>query len=224
MARLKGFITADVDRYRAPYGRTSLSFPRRSAFIATCNSEQFLADETGSRRFWLIPCKEKFDLARLSKFNAIQLWKQIEVELKQYEYSNQHFSPFQRSFRLIDKELEELTKRNMEFNRKVKAQTEIEDIILEAEMHPNLYEWRWCTTTQFKAEHDSLKRYSSENIGRALGALKIESKAMRLNGSKSVSKSCRCLPFKISMLNGDFNEETIERNQEDTALYGDEPF
>lgn len=221
MARLKGFITADIDRYRAPYGRATLSYPRHTAFIATCNSEEFLADETGSRRFWVIPCKEKFDLQALSAFNARQLWKQIECELHQSPYSTVYHSPFQRTFRLSDDERRELEERNASFNRKVKAQNEIEDILLEAQMHPHLFDFKWCTPSQFKSEHPTLQRYSSENIGRALNAIGVEARAMRLNG-KSVSKNCRLLPFKAPSASG-FTD--AECNIADSfGSFGDEPF
>ena len=219
MARLKGFITADIDRYRAPYGKATLSYPRHTAFIATCNSEQFLADETGSRRFWVVPCKEKFDLQALSTFNARQLWKQIEYELNQYPYSTVYHSQFQKAFRLSDEERRLLEERNSEFNRKVKAQNEIEDILLEAQMHPQLFDYKWCTPSQFKNEHPTLQRYSSENIGRALNAIGVEAKAMRLNG-KSVSKGCRLLPFRA---NSNITPFDLEASINDFST-GGEPF
>jgi len=68
--RLKAFITEATDRYRVPYGRTDVSMVRRASFIATTNDERFLVDVTGSRRFWTVPCKEKFDLAALNHLDV----------------------------------------------------------------------------------------------------------------------------------------------------------
>lgn len=217
MARLKGFITAEVDRYRVPYGRGDVTYPRRTSFIATCNSTEFLADESGSRRFWVIPCKERFDLIALNNFDALQLWKQIEFEIKS---SNKSFAD---CFRLTADEQKLLAERNAKFNRKVKAQNEIEDILADAEVNPHYYEFKWATPTKFRMAYDFLRQYSSENIGRALSALNLDERAMRLDGSKSVSKGCRYLPFpKSSSGLGNINEFDLQSNYVKNT--DDEPF
>ena len=51
---LKAFLTSSRDTYRAPYARTQTRKPRRTSFCATVNPKEFLNDETGSRRFWVI--------------------------------------------------------------------------------------------------------------------------------------------------------------------------
>lgn len=55
IARLKGFISQDVDLFRRPYARTEEQFQRRTVFFASVNPEQFLGDDTGNVRFWTIP-------------------------------------------------------------------------------------------------------------------------------------------------------------------------
>ena len=50
--KMKAIITMQSDKYRPPYGRVSLDFPRRCVFAMTTNQEQYLKDETGNRR-WL---------------------------------------------------------------------------------------------------------------------------------------------------------------------------
>lgn len=50
--KMKAIITTQIDRYRAPWGRTSQDFPRHCVFAMTTNQEQYLKDETGNRR-WL---------------------------------------------------------------------------------------------------------------------------------------------------------------------------
>ena len=56
ISSLKSFITTDTDNYRAPYDRRAIQHPRRTVFMATVNSRNFLHDPTGNRRFWTIPC------------------------------------------------------------------------------------------------------------------------------------------------------------------------
>jgi hypothetical protein len=53
--RLKNLITTRTDMFRVPYGRRAERHPRGSVFCGTVNEENFLRDETGNRRFWVIP-------------------------------------------------------------------------------------------------------------------------------------------------------------------------
>lgn len=48
---IKSFITSRRDRYRPPYGRRTENRDRVCVFIGTTNSEHFLTDRTGNRRF-----------------------------------------------------------------------------------------------------------------------------------------------------------------------------
>ena len=53
---VKSFTTRLTDEYRPPYGRGSVSRPRRCAFLGTANKGAFLNDPTGNRRFLPIEC------------------------------------------------------------------------------------------------------------------------------------------------------------------------
>jgi putative DNA primase/helicase len=55
IARLKGFLTADRDKVRRPYGKSDSEYPRRTVFCATVNDDYFLVDSTGNSRWWTIP-------------------------------------------------------------------------------------------------------------------------------------------------------------------------
>lgn len=58
---LKSFISADEDTRRFAYDRHATTRKRHGVFIVTCNDEQFLRDNTGNARFWVVKCtQEKF--------------------------------------------------------------------------------------------------------------------------------------------------------------------
>jgi predicted P-loop ATPase len=60
-AEVKAVLSSPVDHFRPPYARTSEKHPRRSILVATCNRDDFLRDETGSRRFWVIEINKPID-------------------------------------------------------------------------------------------------------------------------------------------------------------------
>lgn len=52
VSRIKQFISQRADRFRAAYGRHVKEMPRRCVFFGTTNSDEYLTDRTGNRRFW----------------------------------------------------------------------------------------------------------------------------------------------------------------------------
>ena len=53
---VKAFLSQSTDIFRVPYGKTTEKFPRRGIVVGSTNrTENFLLDDTGSRRFWIIP-------------------------------------------------------------------------------------------------------------------------------------------------------------------------
>ena len=75
-AKLKQFITATNDEYRASYGRYNEKYPRITSYIGTVNKVDFLKDETGSRRFWILPVK-KIDIDKLGQIDICKFWGYI---------------------------------------------------------------------------------------------------------------------------------------------------
>lgn len=62
---VKRFLTAQQDKYRLPYERRTDIFTRQCVFAGTTNRSDFLTDDTGNRRFLVVPTgltKPKKDL------------------------------------------------------------------------------------------------------------------------------------------------------------------
>jgi predicted P-loop ATPase len=54
--QIKAFLTTQSDLFRAPYGKAVEATPRRGVIVGSTNrTEGFLVDDTGNRRFWVIP-------------------------------------------------------------------------------------------------------------------------------------------------------------------------
>lgn len=195
LERLKAFITAERDEYRLPYARAPVKFVRRTSFIGTCNSERFLIDPTGSRRFWTIPVTH-IDLDRLRNFPALQFWRQIK-----YMCANEP-----NSFRLTPEERQALEQRNTDHEKPLKSQLEIEDIISEAEADPGSYEWRMTTVSDFKAEYPSLHRYDVAQIGRALDKLGYKLQRIQSCGKRARLRNLPCHKWGNSWVDQNRNE------------------
>lgn len=69
---VKSFISRRVERFRPAYGRNEIEYPRQCVFAGSTNSDQYLVDDTGNRRFWPVTC-HGVNLAALKK-DRNQLW------------------------------------------------------------------------------------------------------------------------------------------------------
>lgn len=113
IAALKAFISSSTDEIRRPFARGYSKYPRRTVFFASVNPQQFLADETGNRRFWTIACGSK-----LNPHHGIdmqQVWAQAHALWT-------HGNPY----RLTRDELAVLNESNEDF----RAVDPIEELIL----------------------------------------------------------------------------------------------
>lgn len=72
-SRLKAWLTSTHDMYRAPYAKGAVRKARGVAICGTTNRQQILTDDTGSRRFWIVPVHKKIDTAALAVIRD-QLW------------------------------------------------------------------------------------------------------------------------------------------------------
>ena len=69
---LKSALSRQVDRARMAYGREPVELARQCVIFGTTNSERYLKDTTGNRRYWPIRCGT-LDVAGLAKVRD-QLW------------------------------------------------------------------------------------------------------------------------------------------------------
>lgn len=74
IARLKAFITSSTDHIRAPYAQKATRYYRRTVFAGSVNSDTYLVDETGNRRWWTIPVVG-IDFSK--GFDMQQVWAEV---------------------------------------------------------------------------------------------------------------------------------------------------
>ena len=166
IARVKAFITTAVDRYRLPYARDDIVAPRLTSLAATCNTSRFLVDTSGNRRWWSVPFDKVVTFEELQQFDALQLWAQVFAEVEPLAHAEKAAC-----FRLTATERTALDRRNGDFEKPMKAQPEIEDILLLAD-RDHLHT-RPMTTSEFKELWPVLRGYSAAQIGAALNKLEV---------------------------------------------------
>ena len=77
--RIKQFLTSRVDRYRDPYGRLAMDYPRTCVFAGTVNpgGDGYLKDPTGARRFWPMAVST-IDVTAIAEVRD-QLWAEAKA-------------------------------------------------------------------------------------------------------------------------------------------------
>ncbi len=165
---LKNFITNDVDVYRVPYGRTDLKYARRSNLAATCNSDKYLLDQTGNRRWWTVPIDEFIKYSDIQSFPIEQVWAQ-SLQFYQAEGPD--------CFRLTGDERDALNDRNSKALKPMKAEDEVRDVLKLAEVDAWKFAWVDITITAWKSHFDALKNINSGMIGKVLSKLQIQQRS-----------------------------------------------
>ena len=78
METIKAFVTRSHEKWVPKYREFETVFPRRLIFIGTSNRDQFLADDTGNRR-WLPVRVNKVDVKKIREV-VDQLWAEASVK------------------------------------------------------------------------------------------------------------------------------------------------
>lgn len=177
---LKAFLTSAVDDIRPPYGKKSIRRARNTSFCATVNPQSFLKDESGNRRFWVIPV-EKIDYKRLETYGRdwiLQLWLQIYYETKDNL----------QKFRLSKEEREKLNKSNLRFSEFLPGEEEL----LQKFNFDSIEKYRW-TNQELIAKFNL--NITPQILGKTLNKLKnIYPELIEI---KRTSKgNVYCLPIK----------------------------
>lgn len=173
---LKAFVTQPVDRIRAPYARETTVAPRRTSFCATVNPGQFLRDDTGDLRFWIIAV-EHIDLqALLSITDAwmAQLWAQA-VSLWKMNPDG---------FRLDNSEKKGLTQANSQFREVLPGEEEIRQA-LNYDLPQS--QWGEFSSCELKGQlFGRLDHLTSSQVGRALSKIEGEDSSITARVLKGV--------------------------------------
>lgn len=175
-ASLKSFITQKVDKIRAPYAAEPTDRPRRTSFGATVNRAQFLKDDTGDRRFFVIPVKEikTAELLALQPDWVIQLWAEVYIWWWREP----------QGFRLSGVEKEHLNTLNQQ-HREISSVEE--GIRLALNWDLPLDQWGRFTSGDIKRQlFSSDFRTTAEQIGKALARLERDDDRIKRTISRGV--------------------------------------
>ena len=74
--QIKAFLSSVRDRARLSYDRRTSEFPRQCVFAATTNEHEFLRDQTGGRRFWIIDLHSDHYSLR-AELDIQQVWAEV---------------------------------------------------------------------------------------------------------------------------------------------------
>ena len=161
ISKLKAFITATMDAYRLPYGKNDITAPRHTSLCATCNSDRYLIDPTGNRRWWSVPFTKTVPREELLELDALQLWCQIFATVAPLTITQRASC-----YRLTPEEQADLAERNGHFEKPSKGQDEVADILEKADREH--LQTKDMTISEFKAMWSVLRPYTVQQIGVAL--------------------------------------------------------
>lgn len=172
---VKSFITSRDDTIRKPYRMEQVKKARTTSFCGTTNKTTFLNDDTGLRRWWVIPVNKKIVLGDFAKEeNLIQFWSQCF-----HEYQ---MNP--NCFRLTDDEMTVLKERNREAMELLPAEEELRNRF---DFDAPETCWNWTTASALKnlPEYD-VCNYTVEQIGKALSRISEEDSRIKRRKKKGI--------------------------------------
>ena len=170
---LKAFLSNPSDTYRAPYAPAAITKPRWTVFGATVNSETFLCDQTGNRRWWTVRVDNMdADIARALVVCIDQIWAQFKAMWDTAVQEGRSGD----CFRLNEEENRELESLNMEHTSSDPLRTLLNDALV-WDMDHSL--WEDITSTQL------LQKLGIENTRDKRNMLNIFREEMSRRGIKA---------------------------------------
>jgi len=189
---LKAFITKSEDKLRKPYGRSDITKPRQTHFIATVNGNDFLKDETGSSRFAVIEMQSTCDMDTL---NTLLGWcydgtgsiKQTNpARLKQFWLEVKHLYDNGQGWQLTENEALRLSAINSAFNDNGSWYDYILGSYVSSPSRFSVIDW--FTSGDFVKTEDKISVRETKLIGKALSKLASEGhiEKKKGNGNKTL--------------------------------------
>ena len=85
---IKALLSSSIDTFRLPYGKVTGQHPRQGIIVASVNTEDFLKDPTGARRFWIIELPQTFRLGEYINTDQVvtdrdRIWKAAVVAYRE---------------------------------------------------------------------------------------------------------------------------------------------
>lgn len=152
---LKNIITESTDEIRKPYARSIERVPRVCSFLGTVNKDKFLKDDTGERRWWVIPIQDIKPLP--TDFDINKMWGEI-MELaftEKYPYW------------LNREEIDRLNIYNMKFKTETNEENLLKDLL---DWNAPLSQWQKVSASNLceRLGINKSQRSASTKIGHAL--------------------------------------------------------
>jgi predicted P-loop ATPase len=149
---MKGFISRQVDEYRAAYGRVVERHPRTAIICGTTNSTTgFLRDTTGNRRFWPVPVsggeKSVWDMTEETR---AQIWAETII------YATDGEDNFLDA--AMEKEAEKMQQAALEYDER---EGQVEEY-LEALLPEDWYSWNLEKRVDYFQQRDVLSPKEAE--------------------------------------------------------------
>ena len=155
---VKSFMTLRMDTFRKPYAAEPITRARRTVFCGTTNKDEFLNEDTGFRRWWVIPVNtNKIDMSSFSTpDNLRQFWAECYAA----------YADDASCFRLTVEEMDYLESANKDVTEMLPAEDELRNRF---DFDAPISEWICTQPANLKnlPEYDVCV-YSPITIGKAL--------------------------------------------------------
>jgi len=158
---IKNFMTLDKDTIRKPYAREPVTKARTTSFCGTTNKDEFLNDDTGFRRWWVVKISQsKIDMGNfVDPDNVKQFWGQCYVEICKNSLC----------YLLTEDERNQLEEANKEVIEMLPAE---EELRLRLDFDAPIEKWHWVQPSVIKPLPEyCVDRYTPKEIGTALTAI-----------------------------------------------------